>query len=146
MARRVMPSLLQKTTIAAAAVLAGAAHAQVLPDPTQPPPGFVAEQATAGGASMAPVPAIGGTVAKESVESPWVLQSVLIPKRGTPVAIISGQYVPQGEQYRGHELQTIREGEAVLVQGKAVRVLKLTPLAEKSVAPPPAKPEQGQKK
>jgi MSHA biogenesis protein MshK len=119
---------------AAACVACVGAHAQssALPDPTRPPPGFVGE---------VPAPGSGSSEATSiravaAIDDPAQagLQSVLIPRRGKPVAIIGGKYVPLGERYGDYELVAVSESEVVLARGKARKVMKLTPGAEKKIA------------
>jgi MSHA biogenesis protein MshK len=106
-----------------------------LPDPTRPPPGFVGEVPAAGGVAgdaSAGVAVRGASASDESAQAG--LQSVLIPRRGKPVAIIGGKYVPLGERYGEYELVAVSESEVVLARGKERKVMKLTPGAEKKVA------------
>lgn len=105
-------------------------QAETLRDPTQPPPGFVDTADLRGGAfGGAGVQIIDSAPVKPKGPE---LQSVLLPKQGTPVAIISGQYVPLGGRFGGLRLVSITEQRVVLVSGKLRRVLKLTPQAEKT--------------
>jgi len=127
----------QKTfyTVAVLFGLCGSAMsmAETLPDPTRPPPGFVDSIAQGGAADRAAVPlSTSETEAAASVGP--LLQSVVLPKRGRPIAIISGKYVPLGERYAGMELVSVSEQEVVLASGSVRRVLKLTPAARKSVS------------
>ena len=101
--------------LAAAATGAFPAFAQsLLPDPTRPPAGFVQE-----GELSAPV------------FSGPVLESVIIPKKGKPLAVISGQSVRLGENYGGSRLIRLNEREAVLESASGVERLLLTPGIEK---------------
>lgn len=108
------------------------AFAQSLPDPTRPPAGFIDPadvRAGAIGGSGAPlVPAAGSAEAAPK----WELQSVMLPKKGKPVAVISGKYLPLGSQVDGWVLSAIGENEAVLSQGKGRQVLRLTPQVSKT--------------
>lgn len=118
-----------------------AVRAQGLPDPTRPPAGFVdPADLKAGGA--------GTAVAGDAAEAGLVLQSVLLPQSGKPVAVISGHYVPLGARIEGWELTSVGERQVTLTQGAARRVLRLTPLVSKTMvdvrpasgSPKPARP------
>lgn len=89
-----------------------AARAQ-LADPTRPPVGA----REAGGEPGAPT-------------GP-VLQSVLIPKNGRPLAVIDGQQVRLGERYGESRLVKLSEREAVLDGPNGSERLRLTPDVEK---------------
>jgi hypothetical protein len=106
----------------AAALMAQVADvlAEVLPDPTRPPPAFAAasgsEQAALPGAAASPV-----------------LQSVLIsPNRKS--AIIGGKTVGIGDRYGDAQVVGIGEGEVVLKSGNKLRTLRLFPEVEKRKA------------
>ena len=90
-----------------------AAGAQIA-DPTRPPVG-VAETAEEAGAVAGPV-----------------LQSVLIPKNGRPLAVIDGQQVRLGERLGERRLVKLSEGEAVLDGPLGIERLQLTPGVEKT--------------
>ena len=60
-----------------------------------------------------------------------VLQSVLIPKKGRPVAVIGGQQVRLGENYGESRLVRLSEREAVLEGPSGTERLSLTPGLEK---------------
>jgi MSHA biogenesis protein MshK len=102
--------------LVAAAVLLGAygaAHAQMLRDPTRPPAQLVALRvgaAGAGGASAAPQ-----------------LQSVLIGRQagGRQVAVIDGETVRLGDSFRGARVARMTQTEVELVRGRERQVLKL---------------------
>jgi len=97
------------------AILLAAATAQAeLPDPTRPPAGLVAEEASS---EMAAGP---------------VLQSVLIPKKGRAVAVIGGKQVYLGDMYGESRLTKLSEREAVLEGPSGVERLLLTPGIEKT--------------
>ena len=101
--------------LAAGCVLATPAFAQsLLPDPTRPPAGFVQE----GDLS---VPVFSGPV----------LESVIIPKKGKPLAVISGRPVRLGESYGESRLIRLSEREAVLEGPAGIERLPLTPGIEK---------------
>jgi hypothetical protein len=85
-----------------------------LPDPTRPP-----------AAMLSPAAAEGETTGP-------VLQSVLIPKKGSPVAIIGGQQVRLGGMYGEQRLTRLTEREAVLEGPSGVERLLLTPDAVKT--------------
>ena len=60
-----------------------------------------------------------------------VLQSVLMPKKGKPVAVIGGQQVRLGEKYGESRLVRLSEREAVLDGPSGIERLSLTPGIEK---------------
>ena len=93
-----------------ALLLAGAAHAQPLQDPTKPP--------------AAATPVAGGTQVASSGPQ---LQSILIGRAagGRHVAVIDGETVRQGESFRGAKVVRIRENEVELVRGGERQVLRL---------------------
>ena len=97
-------------------LFAASASAQtaLLPDPTRPPLS-VSE----------PLPDA------EVVTGP-VLQSVKIPKKGKPVALIGGQQVKLGEMYGDSRLTQLTEREAVLEGPAGIERLLLTPGIEKT--------------
>lgn len=84
-----------------------------LADPTRPP---------AGVESAGPGSDGGGSL----------LQSVLIPKKGRPVAVIGGQTVKLGEKYGDSTLIKVSEREVVLEGADGVERLLLTPAVEKT--------------
>jgi len=86
---------------------------RVMADPTRPPGNVVMD-------SQAAV----------DVSGP-VLQSVLIPKKGRPVAVIGGQQVRLGENYGESRLVRLSEREAVLEGPSGTERLSLTPGVEK---------------
>lgn len=92
------------TFLLATGMLVGPVHAEsslsALPDPTRPPAAFY-EPANDAGEVTGPV-----------------LQSVVIPVKGRPVAVISGQQVTLGGRYGESRLIRLSESEAVL-QGPA---------------------------
>lgn len=121
-------------TLACFVLLLGttSALAQGLPDPTRPPPGFVdpADAAAAGsgrGEAAAPGP---GPAATQT--SGLVLQSVLLPQSGKPVAVISGNYVPLGATVAGWELNKVGERDVTLTRAGEEKMLSLTPLVRKT--------------
>ena len=61
-----------------------------------------------------------------------VLESVMIPKKGRPLAVISGQTVRVGENYGESRLVRLNEREAVLEGPAGVERLQLTPGIEKT--------------
>lgn len=91
------------------AALAGAtsALAQSLPDPTRPPAGLY---------HMAP-DAIEAGVPQ--------LQSVLIAKGGRQVAVIDGQAVRVGEQFRGARVAQMTQDSVTLERNGQRQVLRL---------------------
>ena len=86
----------------------------LLSDPTRPPAGISSPDADAGG-----------------VTGP-VLQSVMIPKKGKPIAVIGGQQVKLGELYGDSRLIKLSEREAVLEGPGGIERLMLTPGIEKT--------------
>ena len=110
-----MADCLRRALIAlfALAALLPAARAQApLADPTRPPGNVLAPEA---GDASGPV-----------------LQSVLIPKRGKPLAVIGGQQVRLGEHYGDSRLVKVTEREAVLEGPAGVERLRLTPGVERA--------------
>lgn len=107
--------------------------AQALPDPTRPPAGFVDPADARGRGGQDAAGEINGAAGHEAG---LVLQSVLLPRHGTPVAVISGKYLPLGARIEQWELKSVGEREVVLVQGRQRRVLKLTPQASKIMVRP----------
>lgn len=61
-----------------------------------------------------------------------VLQSVMVPKKGKPLAVISGQQIMLGEHYGDSRLIKLTEREAVLEGPSGVERLMLTPGVEKT--------------
>ena len=101
--------------VAAAALPALPALDQpVLPDPTRPPAGLAQEGGQADAAALGPV-----------------LESVVIPGKGRPLAVISGRQVRLGEKYGDSRLVRLNEREAVLDGPSGVERLLLTPGIEK---------------
>ena len=86
-----------------------------LVDPTRPPPEF----------------GMSATESATLVTGPE-LQSVLIPRKGKPQAVISGQMVRLGEMYGDSRLVALDERAAVLEGPQGRSVLALTPGIEKS--------------
>lgn len=103
---RALPALL-------ALALPLAAGAQIA-DPTRPPVG-VAETGDEAGAAAGPV-----------------LQSVLIPKNGRPLAVIDGHQIRLGERLGERRLVRLSEREAVLDGPLGIERLQLTPGVEKT--------------
>lgn len=90
------------------------ATAQVLRDPTRPPPSMMEGGAREGAAAAAP--AAGPQ-----------LQSVLISRQpgGRHVAVIDGETVRLGDSFRGARVTRMSANEVELVRGRERRVLKL---------------------
>ena len=102
--------------VAAAALPALPALAQpVLSDPTRPPAGLAQEGGQSDAAMLGPV-----------------LESVMIPGKGRPLAVISGRQVRLGEKYGDSRLVRLNEREAVLAGPSGVERLLLTPGIEKT--------------
>lgn len=87
--------------------------AAAIADPTRPPAAF-AEPAADPGAARG-----------------RVLQSVLIPRKGKPRAVIDGQQVGLGQHYGDARLVKISEREVVLEGPQGIERLQLTPGVEK---------------
>ena len=85
----------------------------VMADPTRPPAGVVAGETT-------------------DEQTGPVLQSVIVPKKGKPVAVIGGKQVAVGEMYGESRLIKLTEREAVLEGPAGVERLWLTPGIEKT--------------
>lgn len=124
MAGRLIPSCIGRMhkqaltlllALAAAALPALPTLAQpVLPDPTRPPAGLAQEGGQSDAAMLGPV-----------------LESVMIPGKGRPLAVISGRQVRLGEKYGDSRLVRLNEREAVLDGPSGVERLLLTPGIEK---------------
>lgn len=115
-----------------ALIVSPAVLAQGLPDPTRPPAGFVdPADAAAQSSPRAAEPSPEAASSKPGLS----LQSVLLPREGRPVAVISGEYVPLGAQVNGWELTRVAEREAVIERGGVKRTLSLTPLVTKTEVP-----------
>jgi len=91
--------------------------AETLPDPTRPPAAWLSRDAAAD-------PAVAGRR----------LQTVIVPKRGKPVAVIGGQRVALGELYGDAKVVRISEKEVVLEGPEGREVLELVPDVEKRPA------------
>jgi MSHA biogenesis protein MshK len=79
------------------------------------------------------------------------LQSVLMPERGKPVAVIAGQTVPLGTMFGAARLVRLTEREAVLHGPDGVTRLYLTPDVVKQMIVAPAggkarQPAQGKER
>lgn len=84
--------------------------APAMPDPTRPPPGVALDTEDADAAPGEPL-----------------LESVLLPKKGRPLAVIGGKTVLLGESYGEARLVRVTEREAVLSGPAGVERLFLTP-------------------
>lgn len=112
----------------ALAALASAAAAQSA-DPTRPPASWLAA-ADAG--------------RPDAVEEGGArLQSVLVPQRGRPVAVIGGKTVVLGERLGEATLVRLNEREAVLQGADGVTHLYLTPDVEKRMVETPVSRRTG---
>ena len=100
--------------LAPAPVSAQAQTQTPLADPTRPPAG-VLDPATA-----------------EDTAGGRVLQSVLIPRQGKPLAVIDGQLVRLGQRYGDARLIRVNEREVVLDGPEGIERLQLTPGIEKT--------------
>lgn len=119
--------------LAAALLAALPVRAQVLADPTMPPP--EARQAQ----GMAPAPVSKGPQ----------LQSVLVGSNGRQVAVIDGQTVRRGEKVNGALLVKVDKNHAVLRRGAQTQVLTLYPdsaqdKASQAQMPRPTKARQAE--
>lgn len=85
-------------------------------DPTRPPEAWLGQQEGGGELTNAGSPR---------------LQSVLMPQRGRPVAIIGGRTVPLGARFGDAVLIRLSEHEAVLQGAEGVTRLYLTPDVDK---------------
>lgn len=114
-----MDDILIRVAIALGLVLVGssALAQQTASDPMRPPVGVVADPASAADG-------------KEVAISP-VLQSVVMPVKGKPIAIIGGQQVRLGEKIGENRLVRLNEREAVLEGPGGAERLSLTPLVDK---------------
>ena len=108
--------------IAMPVLVQGEPAGSALADPTRPPASMAGDTAVAVG------------------ESGPVLQSVIIPKKGKPMALIGGQQVVLGGVYGDSRLIALTEREAVLKGPAGIEHLYLTPGIEKTnnIAKPPA--------
>jgi MSHA biogenesis protein MshK len=116
-----MAGLVKSGAIALLLGLLAAGGAVAAGDPTRPPAAWLNQ------ADLAP--ASGGTMR---------LQSVLMPQRGRPVAIIGGQTVALGERIGDARLVRLNEREAVLEGPEGVTRLYLTPDVDKRMIAAPA--------
>ncbi len=103
----------------------------LLNDPTRPPAGVLA------------------AIPDTAVVTGPVLQSIVIPKKGKPIAVIGGQQVRLGGLYGESRLVRLTEREAVLDGPAGIEHLLLTPGIEKTniirknlTKSPAAKPAQ----
>lgn len=94
------------------AVILPAWAATPMADPTRPPVGYAVD------------------AAELSTPAGPVLQSVLIPRKGRPMALISGQQVRLGEFFGERRLVRLTEREAVLDGPAGRERLLLTPGVE----------------
>lgn len=94
-------------------VCATPARAQLLSDPTQPPPESALQQ--------------GGAVAAAPAATGPRLQSVLIGTRGREVAVIDGQTVRRGEKFNGALLVKVGKNQVVLRRAGETQILTLFP-------------------
>lgn len=120
-----MADLVTKSAFALLLSLLGAGSCLAAGDPTRPPASWVAQGETSEGQT-------GDTLR---------LQSVLMPQRGKPVAIIGGQTVVLGGRVGDARLVRLDERMAVLEGPEGVTRLYLTPDVDKRmIAAPPARP------
>jgi MSHA biogenesis protein MshK len=112
---------------AAALGLATAASAQALQDPTRPPASIAAARN-------------GAPIAQVAIEGPR-LQSILIAPTsgGRHVAVIDGQTVRPGENFKGARVEHMTATEVVLSKNGRRQILKLFPA---TAAGPNAQPVQ----
>lgn len=120
--------------LAVAGLLAASVPAQAdsLPDPTRPPPGFGSESAAT------------ATEALAAGQGGPVLQTVILPRKGKPKAIIGGELVQLGGRYGDQQLIRVSEREVVLDGPRGREVLTLTPGIDKTdVKRSPKRPVAG---
>lgn len=86
-------------------------------DPMRPPAAYSSDPQDAEGDDRGPLPA--------------VLQSVIVPSKGKPVAIIGGLQVRLGDKFGESRLVRLSEQGAVLVGPNGTEHLPLTPMVEK---------------
>jgi MSHA biogenesis protein MshK len=91
---------------------------EALPDPTRPPAGWASGQA-------AMPEGYGGAM----------LQSVILPRRGKPAAVINGERVELGGKYGELRVVGISESEVILKGPAGEQVLKMVPEVEKRMRP-----------
>ena len=116
--------MMRALVLAALIAAAGAAPAQqAAPDPTRPP-------------GYGPSDAAGG-------EAPMVLQSVILPKRGKPSAIIGGERLTLGGKLGEAQVVKITESEVVLKGPEGLQTLKMAPDVEKK---PSSAQDKGRRK
>lgn len=113
MADCLMPVFRATLLLALFTLTLGVRAQTALSDPTRPPLAFSSPTTDAG-------PLAGP-----------VLQSVKIPKKGKPLAVIGGQQVVLGEYYGESRLIRLTEREAVLQGPAGTEHLMLTPGIEK---------------
>ncbi|WP_319243164.1 hypothetical protein [uncultured Propionivibrio sp.] len=113
-----MDDILIRVAIALGLVLVGssALAQRTASDPMRPPVGVMVDPAAADGKEVAIAP---------------VLQSVVMPVKGKPIAIIGGQQVRLGEKIGENRLVRLNEREAVLEGPGGAERLSLTPLVDK---------------
>jgi MSHA biogenesis protein MshK len=92
-------------------------------DPTRPPDAWLSQQVSAANSDDSGAPR---------------LQSVLIPQKGQPVAVISGRTVKLGSRFRELVLVQLSEQEAILRGPEGVTRLYLTPDVNKRMIAAPA--------
>ena len=114
-ARNRAPSAAAPWLLLCALAVPATATAQLVNDPTRPPPGYDTAPAAASEAEGA---------------GAMTLQSVMISPAGK-AAIISGVMVRLGEKYGDAVLVRVAESEVVLRSGNENQVLKLHPGVEK---------------
>ena len=114
MADRVMRFPGVTVVLVAVLAMAQAASAQTMADPTRPPA------------------ALADNAGEASVPPEMVLQSVLIPKKGRPLAVIGGQTVKLGEMFDDRRLVKVSDREVVLEGPNGKESLPLTPGVEKT--------------
>ena len=106
--------LLLAWLLSAGAAAQAQSNGAALADPTRPPSGVAA-------------PGADGETPRGRV-----LQSVLIPRKGRPQAVIDGQLLELGQRYGDARLVKISEREVVLDGPQGMERLLLTPGVEKT--------------
>lgn len=93
-------------------------YAQGLPDPTKPSIGVPTNDVNNNNTSSAPS----------------ALQSVILPKKGKPIAIINGRQVTIGDKLDEERVTKITENYVELKGASGTRVLKMSPDVEKKLS------------
>lgn len=79
-----------------------------------------------------PPTSVGESTIESGIDAGPVLQAVIIPRHGKPLAIIGGQQVMLGGMYGDSRVVRLTEREAVLVGPSGKELLLLTPEVKKT--------------